>query len=613
MFILFTIFAIVLVLFPIFNRINMRFFILSALFLLSIASVYGQSEIIVEQLESLQKPWTSLDVNDDNFQFVVVTDRTGGMRPGIFETGVAKINLIQPEFVVSVGDLIQGYTRDTVELERQWKEFNGFVDQFQMPFFYVAGNHDYTNEVMAKMWKEKYGADRYHFVYKNVLFLCLNSEDGATALKDPDIGDEQLTYAKSILAKYPDVRWTMVFMHQPLWIRPNAKNWLALEAELENRKHSVFTGHVHRFTLYERNRSDYFTLATMGGGSRLRGKQYGEFDHFMWVTMTDSGPYYANIMLDGIHDKSVYTEEMLAKREQMEAHPPVRLLPVFQDKKAVDKVVFLAENPEAEPMTVSISLEDGDYLSAGQKSVEREIPANGKMEIEVPVKMTGRVSAQAQPLSATVELRSEKFGWNTRYNAFPTQRYTLKAARRAIKVDGDLSEWGKKWPYQFGEEGSKVQFSVQESGENLYVAVEVQDADIQTGFGKGLFDQDGVIISIDPRPIEQSAYNTREQEGVMRGEWVALIGQPNAAEFDPAFTEFLPKGAEGKGKKTATGYRVEFAVPIAALEKIRGGKLTDLRLNVNVIDADAGQKSREYSWLPDWSDMYVGSGTFFRR
>lgn len=591
----------------------MRFFLPLLFFLCATGILRSQSKIIVEQLESLQKPWTSLDVNDDNFQFVVVTDRTGGMRPGIFETGVAKINLIQPEFVVSVGDLIQGNTRDTVELERQWKEFNGFIEQFEMPFFYVAGNHDYSNEVMAKMWKEKYGADRYHFVYKNVLFLCLNSEDDATAPKDPDIGEEQLTYAKSVLAKYPDVRWTMVFMHRPLWIRPNAENWRALEAELEGRKHSVFTGHVHRFTLYERNRSDYFTLATMGGGSRLRGRRYGEFDHFMWVTMTDSGPYYANIMLDGIHDKSVYTQEMLAKRARMEASPPVRLLPVFRDEKTVDKIIFVAENPEAEPMTVSIAMEDGDYLSAGQQSIEREIPANGQMEIEVPVKMTGPVSAQAQPLSAVVELRTDKFGWNARYNAFPTERYRLKTARRAIKVDGDLSEWGKKWPYQFGEEGSKVQFSVVESGENIYVAAEVQDSDIQTGFGKDLFDQDGVIISIDPRPIELSAYNRREVEDVMRGEWSALVAQPVATEFDPAFTELLPEGVKGKGRRTATGYQVEFVVPIAALEKIRGGKLTDLRLNVNVIDADQDQKSREYSWLPDWSDLFVGSGTFFRR
>ncbi len=31
------------------------------------------------------------------------------MRPGIFESAVEKLNLMQPEFVMSVGDLVQGH------------------------------------------------------------------------------------------------------------------------------------------------------------------------------------------------------------------------------------------------------------------------------------------------------------------------------------------------------------------------------------------------------------------------------------------------------------------------------------------------------------------------
>ena len=48
----------------------------------------------------------------DNFQFVIVADRTGGHRPGVFAQAMAKINLLQPEFVLCVGDLIEGYSED---------------------------------------------------------------------------------------------------------------------------------------------------------------------------------------------------------------------------------------------------------------------------------------------------------------------------------------------------------------------------------------------------------------------------------------------------------------------------------------------------------------------
>ena len=102
-------------------------------------------------------PWTHLNLynNPDNFRFVIVADRTGGHRPGVFAHAVEKLNLLKPEFVVSIGDLIEGYTHDDSELNRQWDEFDGIVDKLQMPFFYVPGNHDISNAAMAEKWQQR--------------------------------------------------------------------------------------------------------------------------------------------------------------------------------------------------------------------------------------------------------------------------------------------------------------------------------------------------------------------------------------------------------------------------------------------------------------------------
>ena len=118
------------------------------------------------------KPWTSLDLNNDekNFQFAIVSDRTGGHRPGVFMEGVHRLNLLQPEFVMSVGDLIEGYTEDLVELNRQWDEFDGFVEQLEMPFFYVPGNHDITNQVMEDLWKKRLGPTHLLFYLQRCTF-----------------------------------------------------------------------------------------------------------------------------------------------------------------------------------------------------------------------------------------------------------------------------------------------------------------------------------------------------------------------------------------------------------------------------------------------------------
>ncbi|HEX3313323.1 MAG TPA: hypothetical protein VHR72_00475, partial [Gemmataceae bacterium] len=55
-------------------------------------------------------PVSRLDFPDDKseFSFAVVSDRTGGHRANVFSQAIEKLNLMQPQFVVSVGDLIEG-------------------------------------------------------------------------------------------------------------------------------------------------------------------------------------------------------------------------------------------------------------------------------------------------------------------------------------------------------------------------------------------------------------------------------------------------------------------------------------------------------------------------
>src|SRR5262245_20762092 len=95
-----------------------------------------------------KNPVTHLKLNNapKDFQFPIVSDRTAGHRASIFLPAITQLNLMQPEFVVSVGYLIEGYTQDKAELNRQWREFQRFVSKLEMPFFYVPGNHDIANK-----------------------------------------------------------------------------------------------------------------------------------------------------------------------------------------------------------------------------------------------------------------------------------------------------------------------------------------------------------------------------------------------------------------------------------------------------------------------------------
>lgn len=53
------------------------------------------------------KPWTSQEFQNDpnEFQFAIIGDRTGGHNiQGTFKHAVDQLNLLQPEFVINVGE-----------------------------------------------------------------------------------------------------------------------------------------------------------------------------------------------------------------------------------------------------------------------------------------------------------------------------------------------------------------------------------------------------------------------------------------------------------------------------------------------------------------------------
>ncbi|MES2793395.1 MAG: metallophosphoesterase [Planctomycetota bacterium] len=297
----------------------------------------------IDQQET--NPWTHLNLNNQpkNFQFAIVTDRTGGHREMVFEKAVRKLNLLQPEFVISVGDLIEGYTEKPEQMEEQWQQFHGFVKQLKMPFFYVPGNHDISNLTMKSDWQKRLGRDYYHFVYHDTLFLAVNSE-ATPGKKMENLGEEQLTYLRKAIQENPQVRWTFVFLHKPLWrYGPDDKGagtgWNDLEQALTGRKWTAFCGHEHKYVTVKRDGNDYIQLATTGGGSKMRGKEFGEFDQFAWVTMTDEGPMIANVLLDGVVDLDLqsdldYDVKMNeAQKIQRERNAEIRRLREEEKKK----------------------------------------------------------------------------------------------------------------------------------------------------------------------------------------------------------------------------------------------------------------------------------------
>jgi len=314
----------------------MKYLYLFSLLLFACAENKPKQADFKNDVSTTAKPWLHENFDDGTFTFAIITDLNGGERAGVFDVAIEQVNLLRPELIVTVGDLIDGGTENKDTLTMQWDYFDTRAKKAKAPLFHIGGNHDLTNVAMREFWANRYGPRYYHFIYKDVLFLMLDSEDyspkrmqeiylaRAAAIKVMDgpnpekandmeynkmkerisgeISKEQSEYFKKVLEENPSVKWTFLFMHKPVWQREEEGGLQIIEAALADRPYTLFNGHFHSYSHTDRNKRDYIMLGTTGGAQN--DKDLMSFDHLTLVTMDDHEPSIANLRLDGILDKT---------------------------------------------------------------------------------------------------------------------------------------------------------------------------------------------------------------------------------------------------------------------------------------------------------------------
>lgn len=110
------------------------------------------------------------------FSFVVLGD-SQFENPAVFEEIVKETELLHPDFVIHVGDMIHGYTYDINTARKQWKIFKKQISPLTMPFYPTPGNHDVTTKEIQPAYTEAWGKDKlyYSFDYKNSHFIIINA------------------------------------------------------------------------------------------------------------------------------------------------------------------------------------------------------------------------------------------------------------------------------------------------------------------------------------------------------------------------------------------------------------------------------------------------------
>lgn len=379
----------------------MKTLLLFTLFFTSIISINAQEPVFIVD-SSAVNPWSNVNFANKpmDFNFAIVADNTGFCREGIFSTAIDYLNLMQPEFVISIGDLIEGNSFDENNLHAQWDEIDSIINKLEMPLIFIPGNHDNDNDVMKNVWKQRYGKSYYHFKYKDVLFLMLNSQDKEYG----HISKEQIYYVKTTLERNVDVRYTFVFIHQPLWVSNRLNGWKDIEKLLSPIKHTVFCGHMHTYGIHKINNSNYITLATTGGGF-VNPESAGSFDHITWVSMKNATPRTTIIELDGIHPHSFIEDKKLNLTEiELKEGVEISCFPIsFKRKFTKGESVITVENNTDFEIMCSGNFERNDTLQIDFNELSFKLNPYDKKEIEFNVESNIGISTDTiSPLLYTV-------------------------------------------------------------------------------------------------------------------------------------------------------------------------------------------------------------------
>ncbi len=164
----------------------------------------------------------------------------------------------KPDLILLSGDLSQdGSKASYVHIADRMKTFD-------VPIYYVAGNHDDPNMLNTVYPLENITHHR-HIVLKNWHLILLNSQKPGAV--EGFLDNAQLQFLQHCLQMYPEHYGIVVFHHQPIpvgsaWLDnlglTNANDlWSVLK--YFSKMHTILFGHVHQEHQGKKNGIQYFS------------------------------------------------------------------------------------------------------------------------------------------------------------------------------------------------------------------------------------------------------------------------------------------------------------------------------------------------------------------
>jgi len=205
----------------------------------------------------------------DSFRFVILGDRTGETRPGVYEHLWKTLAAQNPAFVVSVGDTIQGLNDSTAD--SQWLQAEQLLSAWKrFPVYLTPGNHDIWSPRSDELFRKYSGhAPHYGFDFLNAHFTVLDNS------RSDQLAPDELAFLETDLAQHNSQRLKFIVSHRPSWILNAMLGDPNFELHRIAKKYGaqyVLAGHIHELLHADIEGIQYVSMPSAGGHLRASGK-----------------------------------------------------------------------------------------------------------------------------------------------------------------------------------------------------------------------------------------------------------------------------------------------------------------------------------------------------
>ena len=306
----------------------------------------------------------------DTLRLAILPDRTTGRPWGMryLYRGMEDLRRTQPDAFFTIGDHVQGYTRDLQKYASDAREFLDALSSTGIPFYPTPGNHDiisgsrqHGDYTFSRLYEQYFGPRYYAVDFGLACVIVLNTEDLASSEDPPIFSTEQIAFldealSNAVRAGVP----TFVLMHRPAW-RYRKSNFMKdihprlVAAGVK----AVIAGHYHSMQRDNDIDGIQYHILAVCGAMIDQSPLTGQINHLTYLTVRSDGSFniYHSPVGHTLPDDWIAAEDQQrAFRLKSRAADQFTALPQPITAPSAGTVWVTIRNPIDVPVTFTASL-----------------------------------------------------------------------------------------------------------------------------------------------------------------------------------------------------------------------------------------------------------------